>query len=113
MVSIKSERHVLWLKEQAANQGVNLGEPAGVPLGYDPFGNNAKYYDLTDSSRDVTPIFDALRADGWNGDYHTDQSAGCSGSGQPFAGFGWRSENPGIEDWGTCHDFNKILCELK
>ena len=113
MVSIKSEQHVLWLKEQAANQGVNLGEPAGVPLGYDPFGNNAKYYDLTDSSRDVTPIFDALRADGWNGDYHTDQSAGCSGSGQPFAGFGWRSENPGIEDWGTCHDFNKILCELK
>jgi len=60
----------------------------------------------------VTPIFADLRAAGWPGDYHTDQSSDCSGTGQPFAGFGWNSlPRPGIEDWGTCHAFNKILCE--
>jgi hypothetical protein len=56
----------------------------------------------------------SLYLSGYSGDYHTDQSNTCSGSGQPFAGFGWRPENlSSIGDWGTCHDFNQILCELK
>ena len=119
MVSIQSAEHVAWLAMQGTSAGVDLTKGEGVPLAYDytSSGSQVSYSDLTNSSRDVTPIFAALNADGWPGDYHTNQRSDCSSStppGQPFAGFGWRSlPKPGIEDWGVCHTFNKILCEEK
>jgi hypothetical protein len=78
---------------------------------------SVEYYDLSDTSRNVTQILDALRADGWPGDYYTDKSSSCAGykpPGQPFAGFGWYAlPKPGISNWGVCQGFNKIICEEK
>ena len=114
---MQSAKHVVWLAQQAADAGIDLSVGKGVPLGYDYVGgsNQVEYYDLTDSTRSITSIFAELKADGWAGDYYTNQRSGCSGytpPGQPFAGFGWSSlPTPGIEDWGVCHGFNKILCE--
>ena len=119
LVSVQSAKHVVWLAQQAADAGIDLSVGKGVPLGYDYVGgsNQVEYYDLTDSTRSITSIFAELKADGWTGDYYTNQRNDCGGStppGQPFAGFGWNSlPTPGIEDWGVCHSFNKILCEQK
>jgi len=112
LVSIQSVAHIEWLRDQAGSSGVGLAVPSGVPLAYDPQNSGTTYYDLTNPGRDVTPIFDALRLEGWPGDYHTNQRNDCGGQGQPFAGFGWRSmPRPGIEDWGVCHGHNRVLCE--
>ena len=112
LVSVQSVAHVKWLRDQAAKSGVDLTKSAGVPLGYDKDNTGRQYYDLTNLSRPITGIFGALRKEGWPGDYHTDQRSDCSGKGQQWAGFGWQKlPRPGIEDWGSCHPMNKILCE--
>ncbi|EOD18072.1 hypothetical protein EMIHUDRAFT_196118 [Emiliania huxleyi CCMP1516] len=113
-VSITSAEHVEWLVNQATAAGVDLSLFKGVPLAYDPHRDGRTYFDLTNLARDVTPILTALQADGWPGDFHTQQNRFCNGTGQPYAGFGYKPlPKPGIVDFGICQPFHKVICELK
>ena len=113
-VSITSAEHVEWLVNQATAAGVDLSLFKGVPLAYDPHRDGRTYFDLTNLARDVTPILTALQADGWPGDFHTRQNRFCNGTGQPYAGFGYKPlPKPGIVDFGICQPFHKVICELK
>ena len=109
LVSIQSKAHVEWLLSQAEAHGVALATHAGVPLGYDKANTGANYYDFNDLTREVTPIFAALAAEGWGAEYQTAQA------GQVFAGFGWYNHsccpNPSIVAWGPSDPFSKLVCE--
>ena len=112
LVSVKSVDHVKWLRDQATVAGVDLSSDGGVALGWDRDNTGDTHYDLTNSSRNITSIFDALREEGWGGDYYSKQLSSCGGLGQQWAGFGWRAlPAPGIVDWGVCHRTLKIVCE--
>jgi hypothetical protein len=117
LVSIRDATHVIWLRDQASVQGVSdLSGSWGTALGFDKDNTGTQHFDLTNFSRDVTPIFDTLRAAHWPGDAHLPETdSSCP---QMFAGFGWGLSRtpgelrPGIEDWGTCHVTKYALCEF-
>ena len=74
LVSVRSVAHAQWLKQQMVKLAPNLCQQTnGVPLGWD-VNNNNQYYDLSDTSREITPIFAQLKKEGWAGDYETMQS---------------------------------------
>ena len=65
-----------WLAAKGTSAGVDLTKGEGVPLAYDYVGGPVQetFFDLTDSSRDVTPIFAQLRSQGWPGGVELEQS---------------------------------------
>lgn len=104
LVSVRSGPHIDWLFEEVKTQGGDVNAGCGFPLAYDKDNVN-KYYDLTDLNRELTPMFDALRAEGkLSGDYHSDQTSQT----QHFAGIGWGAK---MEDWGAQHCTQGAICE--